>query len=872
MSSRFKAVLALPVLLTVASGSVCAALPAVEFELLKDTQTAPSASRSSVPTSFTTLGAHVYFSAETPEFGRELYQTDGTAAGLRRLAEVVPGPGSADIRPLDLVGDNVVALVNGGDRTYLWAFATDGSGAVQLSSQFLPSWPGARSAFVGHAGSRVLLALSGPLWSSDGTAAGTAQVATSAGFPNTVRNGCMLGSTAVVAGANAANQLSIGAVGDAGSGELAIPGVNVDFSRYSYAATAGGRCYFLYALAGGGWTFWGSDGTAPGTREITRSVSGVPQGMVGTADDVFLLTSASNANFGSSTVQLQRYTAPMAAPSVVVDLPVQQLAFQRLYAVDGGVAFTGFDASGSNAPLSLLFSDGTAAGTRRVFPSRPEHYLDLNNDLTFFGGAAYTVRWRIELATGNTTTLQANLDTDPVGILGNRMIGAGFGPRGWEVWSSDGTDAGSALLHDIWASTDDGAAADDEWRSAASGGSMYFTHAYELVAPDQRYNLLTRSDGTPQGTTTMPRGDYGHGARQVQQLGDGALVSVHTGLNYGLYRVGSDLGSATLLRSLAYAPRLQATGDGQGLIFGCDIGQGSGELCGLRADGAQALLSPPGTALSAFRPVGQVGGAAVFNAGGGIWRSNGTVPGTFRLLSDRYGRGAPDGPDRPVAAQVLGDSLYFISCGAGSCDLTATDGSVNGTRFVYPVSTSSSVTGIVAVGGRLVFGLRLLGQMQLWQLQLWSSDGTAAGTTLLRAGNVYGDSSLVAAGGYAHAVSTCDGYCGAFYLVTDGTPAGTVSVTAAMPGGAIPVPGVLAPLGGQGVVFTCAAGGFMLCLSDPAGTAMQILPISLLANPGFSLIGTTPTAVYFLADDGHHGREPWVVRLRDAVFADGFSP
>ncbi|MDX1998625.1 MAG: hypothetical protein SF066_12985 [Thermoanaerobaculia bacterium] len=88
----------------------------------------------SSPTDLVTLGRVVLFVADDGRTGRELWVSDGTSRGTKRLADLAPGPASSFPRNLVVVGRKVFffARVDGAERL----FATDGTarGTVLVSS------------------------------------------------------------------------------------------------------------------------------------------------------------------------------------------------------------------------------------------------------------------------------------------------------------------------------------------------------------------------------------------------------------------------------------------------------------------------------------------------------------------------------------------------------------------------------------------------------------------------------------------------------------------------------------------------------------------------------------------------------------------
>src|SRR5262249_32024733 len=140
--------------------------------------------------------------------------------------------------------------------------------------------------------------------------------------------------------------------------------------------------------------------------------------------------------------------------------------------------------------------------------------------------------------------------------------------------------------------------------------------------------------------------------------------------------------------------------------------------------------------------------------------------------------------------------------------------------------------------------------------ELWKSDGTAAGTTLVKDISAGRSSSylsrLTNVNGTAFFVAN-DGTTGSELWKSDGTAAGTTPVKDLNPGNAGYVYGDLTDVNGT-LFFTDrdATGKPRLWQSD--GTAAGTLPVANLTS--FSKTNFNGT-LFFTADDGVHGSELW---------------
>jgi ELWxxDGT repeat protein len=128
---------------------------------------------SSSPGPFVRFGNRFFFAADDGISGRELWKTDGTAAGTVLARDLRPGAAGASPRDLVTAGTRLYFLADGGTSDALWSVSPTGQvGRVRLLGF------GRRASGLVAAGSRVFFVVdnagTGPeLWTSDGTRAGT---------------------------------------------------------------------------------------------------------------------------------------------------------------------------------------------------------------------------------------------------------------------------------------------------------------------------------------------------------------------------------------------------------------------------------------------------------------------------------------------------------------------------------------------------------------------------------------------------------------------------------------------------------------------------------------------------------------------------
>ena len=445
--------------------------------------------------------------------------------------------------------------------------------------------------------------------------------------------------------------------------------------------------------------------------------------------------------------------------------------------------------------------------------------------------------------------------TPPGSSLPALWLAANNGTLGVELYRSDGTAAGTTLVKNInvggGGSSSPGRTADFNLsKSIEFNGARYFAANNGTNGVE-----LWKSDGTEAGTVMVK--DINPGLPDSNP--DNFIVMGNT-----LYFVATDA------------------------TYGSELWKSDG------TDAGTALVKDINTGVnwsSPSYPV-QMGGVLYFNAttaanGAELWKSDGTDAGTM-LVQDIYTGALGSGPGNFV---VIGNTMYFSAYSQTyGGELWKSDGTTGGTALLKDITLgvdtngypqSSYISNSVVKGNEFYFfanGVAQNGGIIVGNAtQLWKSNGTAAGTVLLRdlspAGGGQYPGNLTIAGSTLYFTASNPANGNELWK-SDGTVAGTVVVKDIIPGAGsgiafYPYPFLTAM--GNTLYFVASDGstGYELWKSNgtDAGT-VRVKDISLgsaSSNPetgsqnayppqSLTVVGTT---IYFIANNGSTGKELW---------------
>jgi ELWxxDGT repeat protein len=549
---------------------------------------------------------------------------------------------------------------------------------------------------------------------------------------------------------------------------------------------------------------WRSDGTRAGTRAVTSFTGGASVERLLAAGDGEALFSADDGVHG-----LEPWLADAGGARLLADLcPGLCSSSPEGAWFPGGFYFAADD--GSNGRELWRVEGDAVVLVEDVCPgscgSSPAPVAAAAGRAYFaageLGGQPGRELWSTAVGGNGAARLTdfSSADPFPSGsdfassavAAGDRIFfTADDGEHGLEVWKSDGSLAGTALVVDVETRTEPGAGSDPAFLTPWGDRLLFF--AYD---PDFGYQPWV-SDGTEAGTRRLgtaldpftPTDPLPYGSPLI--LGGDALFLSQPGFDGAveLWRSSVD-GPPVRLSELNVAGRVSASSAqriGERAVFSF-LSTERGASLMWSSDGTAAGTESLAGISSSGGTAGELGGRLYFDATTDpdsedweLWQTDGTSAGTERAVEIVPGPGG----SHPGPFARLGDRLLFgAETPAQGRELWITDGTPEGTRLVADLvpGRSSSFPGyLTTIGERVLFFTAGVGGYE-W---LWATDGTAEGTTRLalvpRVSGTFESPQIAAAGGRLFYASAVLEDSELELWVSDGTPSGTGSLQSLFP-------------------------------------------------------------------------------------------
>jgi ELWxxDGT repeat protein len=785
----------------------------------------------------------------------ELWRTDGSLAGTGRVKDLAPG--STDDPHIDsvtAVGGKIFLFVEINGQVELWKSDGTEAGTVRVQtfdSAYFPSVVAGGTShlyFVNYATVGTNPVSQVELWTSDGTPSGTLPVTAFPGTAAINQQGLqVLGDRAYFV----ANDVLHGDEIWSNDGTPESTARRTDFGFYSPFSDD----VFLPLELGDRLLFAASDGlhgtqlfTTTGTPESTAVLPvsapisfDLPLTRVG-GRAVFW--ASSNGNFNDfSSLELWSTDGTPAGTERLAAACTGGCTLGPLSSTDNGFFFFVADAQGG---LSVWTTNGTPQGTRRftdLLPHDPQQNLQYGvAEPVFVGGRLF-----FALAQDPNTAGLWTSDGQPGGTRPVPSLAAGAGSSPQELVPLGGT---------LFFNACDGT----RWNLYQTTGTPASTVERASFAVDSFFGCQY---GAPQNLTVAgstlffwQQAQISNGTQLWRTDASGATVSL------GVDGLSAGDGFPPALTPFGAEVFFTAAGNN-----GPELWRSDGTPAGTRLATELAAIPAPSPFVYEPFPLGTAGGllyvAATSGTGPELWASDGTAAGTRRILS-----GAGEIYAAPLVTRAGPWTYFFARDTAGAAGLYRTDGTAAGTSSVADLTGAFPdlpPSDPVAYQGNLYFFAATATGRGLFR-----SDGTAAGTLLVKEFQlelrpnipdaVLPNFPTVFAGRLFFAAD--DGSHGRELWSSDGTAAGTLLVREVNPGPASAAVADLTVAGGR-LYFSAAdpVHGEELWQTDgtAAGTrlAADLAPESASSSP--DPLAAVGDRLYFVADDGIAGRELWTL-------------
>lgn len=449
---------------------------------------------------------------------------------------------------------------------------------------------------------------------------------------------------------------------------------------------------------------WVSDGTAIGTKLVQNIGPGADSGFRKwmTSRDGVAYFEAETPTEGQ---ELWRTDGTVEGTRLVADIWVgadgsQPTLRDHGWLPDGRLVFIAFR-DAENVLLAFDPSDGTFETLRVVD-------LESNVLREAIGVVFFTTKdtehgwelWKTDGTEAGTVFVKdinpEALDASPGSVLahgGKAYFAATDVGHGRELWVTDGTESGTHLVRDVYPGTADS----NPYQITSSGPYLYFAANGEDVGVE-----IWRTDGSEEGTILLRNINLGQTNSNPYSLIDlgGSLVFGATSSESGIELWGSDGTPAgtRLIKDILRGPSLEP----------------SGNPFRLTRHGASIYFH-----------------ATTLENGVELWRTDGTSEGTT-LVSDIWKEIRPNPSSSPHNLTAVDGTLFFVARDSDHGNelwrtVDAPD-RVQMVKDIFPRSAGSDPHHLTAVGPILYFGADDGTNGD----ELWCSDGTEAGTRLVQ--------------------------------------------------------------------------------------------------------------------------------------------
>ncbi|RFS13754.1 3-coathanger stack domain-containing protein [Emticicia sp. C21] len=723
--------------------------------LLSDFYPGTSSSYINNSTDYVISGSKLYFTVSSQDRGYELAVTDGTPWGTSIVKDIEGGTNSSYPTNLRAIGNKVIfTAYNNSYGTELWiSDGTEGGTSIlkDIYSGFGSSSP---SGFIELNGKFIFRAdsynMGSEVWITDGTTNGTKLIKDiySGYYSSYPQDFLKVGNTVFFSATDGISGRELWKTNGTAEGTLLVKDINLTsildesltFSSYSTRRKfidINGKLFFLANSGSEGFELWKSDGTSAGTTLVKDFIAGP--------------ASPEFSNFQVTGSFLY--------------FSVKDNADNRYY----------------------YRTDGTAEGTIEVSKLNPSlefenvyTLISINNQYFYFSAYNSLVGYELFKVTGNTINLVKDIDTSPLffssnfqykaGVNNNLIFNYNNNLNGNELWKTDGR-SNTNLLMDIRKYPDIGS---DYYSNSSSIYSLcsFNNYVYSIINNNiwrtngETTELFNSSNGSVNGLIVSNNKLRWVSSNQLFETDGNTITLITTLSDYSYYSSNliGDVNGITYFSFSTYTHgqelwRTDGTSAGTWMVKDINWGTGStyiGNGCKVGnklffvvydninfgtelwitdgTDGGTYIVKDiyPGSYsaypnyLTNLNDNLLIFAASDGNNGTELWRSDGTEGGTY-MISDIYSGsyGSSPTPYEMGKFPVFNNKVYFEAYTTTSYKLFASDG-----NSVSVVKDRIDPEAICVFKNELYFRASNFDNPRGYEL--WKSDGTTAGTTLVK--------------------------------------------------------------------------------------------------------------------------------------------
>ena len=425
----------------------------------------------------------IYFSARDATNGEELWQSDGTASGTALVQDINPGNSSSNLTESILLGTKLIFNCDNGVLGNELCILDTVGNTLQIvdidtgGGSSYPSEPielNSKVYFTAYSS-----ATGKEIYQTDGTPAGTAILTdlnsgAGDGIPSTPQFK-LLSSKIFFVGNTPATGFELYITDGTSSGTVLLKDINpgVISSDPASFSVSDNKLVFTASTVTDGREVWISDGTPSGTV-LRANIDGAPTDSMSSSDPLLTLGTKAFAPATTVTEGTEVFTVDLnsgATDKLSNFIPGKLEATS--YAFNPGLANNVYiysPSSYSSLPSGVIYlSDGTVGGTR--------------------------------LHPGSFSSFNSSSTPLPLGTISGKVIfAANDGSSGYELWSTDGTAAGTSRIVDLNVGSN--------WSVLPQHGgavvtTMTGTYLFFIGVDAAHGAELWRTDGTPAGTVVV---------------------------------------------------------------------------------------------------------------------------------------------------------------------------------------------------------------------------------------------------------------------------------------------------------------------------------------------------------------------------------